>query len=228
MFKTLWFDEFTHNRDIYVLKRFPPKYVPTSVRVTTRSYTQHAENSDNATERWIRSCISCIDLVNAELNRRFRDNSSVLEGLSAFQPTSHSYFNHSVTLPFAAHYGLNEENLKCEMRVAHNMVKALPQESMPKTTSELLRLLNRNREAFPILIRATKLALCIPASTACCERTFSAMRRIKTHLRTRMSTERLSNLSVLSVERARSKRLDMTKVVDRFAEAHQNARIALA
>jgi len=64
------------------------------------------------------------------------------------------------------------------------------------------------------------LILCFPVSSASAERSFSAMRRIKTYLRASMSEQRLSGLAVLSVERELSSALlkEPSAVIDRFAQ----------
>lgn len=53
-----------------------------------------------------------------------------------------------------------------------------------------------------------QVAFTLPVSSATCERTFSAMRRIKTWTRTSMLQDRFANLSILHIER------DLTKSVD--------------
>lgn len=67
----------------------------------------------------------------------------------------------------------------------------------------------------------------MPVSTACCERSFSSLKRIKSYLRTRMTNERLNNISILSVEKDISKLIDLNEVVDKFASLNKNRRIKL-
>ena len=67
----------------------------------------------------------------------------------------------------------------------------------------------------------------LPVSSASAERSFSALKLIKTTLRNAMGNDRLSNLAVLSIESMRVKRLDLEEFVDRFAENHRNRRILL-
>jgi hypothetical protein len=50
-------------------------------------------------------------------------------------------------------------------------------------------------------VKVIKLLLTIPVSTASAERSFSAMRRIKTYLRSTMGEDRLSALAILSIEK---------------------------
>ena len=55
--------------------------------------------------------------------------------------------------------------------------------------------------AFGELLKMLQLTLTIPVTSASCERSFSALKRIKTYLHSRMGNERLSNLAVLAIER---------------------------
>jgi len=60
----------------------------------------------------------------------------------------------------------------------------------------------------------------ILVSSASAERSFSTIKRIKTYLRTSMSTTRLHNLALISIERELSFELiqESTKIVDKFAK----------
>ena len=65
--------------------------------------------------------------------------------------------------------------------------------------------------------------LTMPVSTAAFERSFSAMRRIKTYLRSTMKNERLSSISILHIHR--SKCVSIEGIIDEFAGA-ANRRLA--
>lgn len=80
---------------------------------------------------------------------------------------------------------------------------------------------------FTSFFRLCKIAIALPVSSAACERSFSAVKLIKTHLRTTMTDDRLSNLGVLRIEARRAKSLDMDKFIKLFASHHQNRRIHL-
>lgn len=73
--------------------------------------------------------------------------------------------------------------------------------------------------AFPDLLALFKVALTVPVASASAERSFSAMRRIKTHLRASMSAGRTSDLALISVERELSDIImkDPSSVIDAFA-----------
>jgi len=61
-------------------------------------------------------------------------------------------------------------------------------------------------------------ALTLPISSATCERSFSALRKIKTWLRVSMGQERLTDLSILYIEKDLTKLININKVIDSFAE----------
>ena len=71
--------------------------------------------------------------------------------------------------------------------------------------------------AFNLVAKVLTVALTIPAASASAERSFSALKRIKSHLRTSMTDERLSNITLLSVHNARAKTLDEDRIIDSFA-----------
>ena len=69
-------------------------------------------------------------------------------------------------------------------------------------------------EAFYELNRLALIACTIPVTSAQSERSFSCLKLIKTHLRTTMLDDRLSDVAVLSMHPARARSLDLDKVVD--------------
>ncbi|XP_050528598.1 uncharacterized protein LOC126898528 [Daktulosphaira vitifoliae] len=71
---------------------------------------------------------------------------------------------------------------------------------------------------YPNLFKYLQLAITIPISSATCERSFSAMRRVKTWLRTTMEQTRFSSLSVLHIERDLSNNINVEDIVNVFAE----------
>jgi hAT family C-terminal dimerisation region len=63
-------------------------------------------------------------------------------------------------------------------------------------------------EVFSEVSRLIRLFLVIPATSATAERSFSAMRRLKTYLRSTMATERLNSVMVLHVHKVMLDQLD--------------------
>ena len=82
---------------------------------------------------------------------------------------------------------------------------------------DVYSVLSSMQTAFPDVFTLVRAALTIPVSSASAERSFSALKRIKIYLRSTMCEDRLTNLSIISIERDLSKYLDYDKVIDKFA-----------
>ena len=77
-------------------------------------------------------------------------------------------------------------------------------------TNELLSL-------FPNLSVAIRIFLTLPITVASGERSFSKLKLIKNYLRSTMSQERLSSLSIISIEKEICSELNMTEIINDFA-----------
>ena len=73
------------------------------------------------------------------------------------------------------------------------------------------------REMFCEVDKLLHIYLTVPVTTATAERSFSALRRIKTYLRSTMSEERLNNLMLLHVHKELS---DISEVAQIFVSAN--------
>ena len=80
------------------------------------------------------------------------------------------------------------------------------------------------RSLYSEVITLVKLILVMPASNATSERSFSALRRVKTYLRSTMTQCRLNNLMVLHVHRDRLDKLDLCQIGNEFIHAHDHHR----
>ena len=92
---------------------------------------------------------------------------------------------------------------------------------------DVLRELSPLRTAFSVLVKSIQIALTIAVSTAHCERSFSALKRIKSYLRSTMTQKRLVELAILSIEKELSNNLSLDNVVNEFASYDKNRRITL-
>lgn len=72
-------------------------------------------------------------------------------------------------------------------------------------------------DIFPNICIAIRLYLTLPCTTASCERSFSKLKLIKTYLRSTMNQNRLTNLSLLSIEKEITKTVDFDSVIDNFS-----------
>ena len=65
----------------------------------------------------------------------------------------------------------------------------------------------------------------VPMSAATAERSFSALRRIKTDLRSTISQKRLCSLMLLSLHSDRAKGLDADMILSQFVRNHPQKRV---
>lgn len=70
---------------------------------------------------------------------------------------------------------------------------------------------------FPEVCTAYILFTTLPVTTATAERSFSKLKLIKNYLRSTMSQERLTGLSILSIENDTTRETDFNLIVDSFA-----------
>ena len=69
----------------------------------------------------------------------------------------------------------------------------------------------------PNFCKLYRVALCIPVGTATCERSFSAMCRIRNYLKVTMGQERFSNFGLLNIENDITTKMDSENILHQFA-----------
>jgi len=69
---------------------------------------------------------------------------------------------------------------------------------------------------FPNFCNMFQLALTLPISSATCKRSFSAMRKIKPWLRTSIQQKKINELSILYIEKDKTKLLNNDTILNIF------------
>lgn len=93
-----------------------------------------------------------------------------------------------------------------------------------KTIKELALYIIENyiSSLFSEILTACIIFLSLPVTVASAERSFSKLKLIKNYLRNSITQERLTNISILNIERARTNELIIDQIIDIFA--NQKAR----
>lgn len=118
-----------------------------------------------------------------ELNQRFCErNVEIMRAIRACSPQCVQFQKPAQLQPLIDCYNLDCESLKMESILAKHTLAKKTMESIGDVLKELSPL----KEAFPTLLRLLHIALTICVSFASCERSFSALKRIKTYLGSRM------------------------------------------
>ena len=77
----------------------------------------------------------------------------------------------------------------------------------------LCKLISAQKCAFTQVFIVMKLLLVMPATNACSERSFSALRRLKTHT---MSQQRLNDLMILYIHKSETDSIDLSEIGNEF------------
>jgi len=155
-----------------------------------------------------------LDAFLMEMNHRFGErNVELMRAIHACNPRSSQFLDPEQLHPLVNYYNLDSESVRMEAILSKQTLNQRKLDSTVHVFKELVPL----KEAFPTLLKVLQIALTICVSSASCERSFSALKRIKTYLRSTMQEERLVNLAVLSVEREISRNLNFDEVIDKFA-----------
>ncbi len=160
-----------------------------------------------------------LDAFLSEMSRRFDENNvNIMQAIQACNPHSTNFFSSSALLPLIEAYDLDEDAIEMETKLARKTL------GKKDNVSSLIPL----KDAFPELLQLTRISMTVAVNTAHCERSFSALKRIKTYLCSTMSEQRLNDLAILSIERELSSLLSLEKVVEIFNSHSNNRRIMLS
>ena len=98
--------------------------------------------------------------------------------------------------------------------------KKQSKKKIPSFSDALLLLCNPDYslvDAYPTLCRVYAIAVAIPVSSSTAERSFSALKRVKTRIRLSMVQERLESLLSMSIERKILLKCDKERLINLYA-----------
>ena len=137
-----------------------------------------------------------LDSFLSEMSRRFDDkNIDIMRAVQACNPLSKNFLSLPALLPLVEAYDLDKDTIDMETKLAK---KTLEKKNIHSISDVFLALIPL-KDAFPELFRLIRISIAV--NTAHCERSFSALKSIKTYLRSTMSEQRLTDLAILSIER---------------------------
>ncbi len=118
--------------------------------------------------------------------------------------------------------------LQCHIQLLNNEIQVLKpmlKQLKPKNMIDLYVEVLPFQQAFPSILSLLIGAMTIPVSSTTTKRPFSKTKLIKTVARNSMSDNRLSDLSLLTIERDFC--IDYENLIDVLAIKHKNSRIIL-
>ena len=128
-----------------------------------------------------------------------------MQGVQSLNPKRTAFLNEELLFDFAQTFESDLEDLKHEVHQTRGLLdrREKSERDRPSTLLYFVVLLEPSKEVFHELFRLCKISVVTPVSSASCERSFSALKLIKTHLRITVVDDRLSHLGILSVESRR-------------------------
>ena len=162
-----------------------------------------------------------MDKVLSELELRFSGNDQ--EILCALGDICHSETPDEESFSrVAKFYEIDGDILEAEQKMHASFRSEHGFDSMKvSTVSEILQTMLENDvfDILPEFCKVVHILAVIPAISCSAERTFSALRRLKTYLRSTMGQQRVSNIALINIERAYANSVlnnDMDSIIDIF------------
>ena len=140
-----------------------------------------------------------------------------MKSLQACQPSSSNFLKPILLNPLASLYKLSTDLLATECVLAKRTFQEHKEDI--NSVIDVSRQIEPLLAAFPTLKNVLKIALTLAVSTAECERSFSALKRVKTYLRTNNDWE--DTHWYCSIERSLSDVISLEDVVDNFRTKRQ-------
>jgi hypothetical protein len=166
-----------------------------------------------------------LDIIISQLSQRFISMRETNEVFHAIQPGTLNKAQddalHQDARRLAGHYSRDLSSSFPDQLLAFRACfkSEIAKEPTVKDLAKMLIVENSTMAAsFTDVCTALLLYLTIPVTVATAERSFSKIKLIKTYLRSSMGQERLSGLAILSIENGRARTMDLSSVVNDFAE----------
>ena len=106
---------------------------------------------------------------------------------------------------------------KTQMEIQMKMFSSLTNATtLNHAVEEFKKLPSAQSNIFPFVFNLLQLMLTFPITSCECERSFSALRRLKTWLRATMGQVRLNSVAVCNVHKKRLDTIDICKLAEEF------------
>ena len=184
-----------------------------SVSSNTEVNIQSVENSK---ESWRKHLFPAVtDVLIGELNRRFISD----ESISISKAVSAAFaLDFDGLQSFLNRYGTV---LKIDRQLLKSEISIFKSTAMftDILNTEHTQIMSAELQQYPNLLLIMQLAMTLPVSSATCERSFSAMRRVKNYMRSTMLQDRFSALASLHIESDMARKIDIKQLINEFARS---------
>ncbi|XP_022166373.1 zinc finger MYM-type protein 1-like [Myzus persicae] len=170
------------------------------VTITTGKRKRMAYSSDDMKTEQKRIFFNILDVIYFEMNRRFNTKDDMYATLEALDQNSSTFLDSEIICRYAETFPFYRSNefitkLKCQCQLGKTLFLSV------SDIFELYQEVKKYKVGFEELTKIIENVLVVPVSSASAERNFSTMKRVKTYLKSTMTSSRLNNLTLLSIER---------------------------
>ena len=157
----------------------------------------------------------------SELETRFdKDHQEVICALTKVVMAPSSEVSHEANVVRVLR--TRQIKLLNDRKIVATAISLHQKEDVLTATYKLIKWMHDNKigEILPSYKAAANILASIPATSCSAERSFSALRRIKTYLRNRLGDEKLSAVAILNIERETTNCIEanrMAEIIDEFA-----------
>ncbi|KAF3849575.1 hypothetical protein F7725_019294, partial [Dissostichus mawsoni] len=173
---------------------------------TPARYRHTTEPEAHAMSTWRQEFFEAVDLLTAELKRRFDQDGmkiaalreNVLIEAANSRGQQQTLELESLHLPQLIS-DVDRYRLDLQLKMLGDAIGDSPCHTVQDIATRVAKLHPQARGIFQDVEKLIKLCLCMPISVASSERSFSTLRRLKTWLRSNMTQKRLTHLTLMHV-----------------------------
>ena len=198
-FEDFWQEVNQRAAELHIDEPTLPRRRKAPKRFDAANATTHADHAP--VDFYRRQYFEVIDTLTGEIERRFESESFILytkiEKL-LLSATKGEITSIEDLYEIVTHFrdDLDETDLSKELALLKNVMT-----DCEFTYDTLRNKISEYRCVFPQVLRLLQLLFVIPATSATSERSFSALRLVKTYLRTTMKQERLNHLMIIHIHK---------------------------
>jgi len=166
----------------------------------------------------INSFYAVLDVIIMSIKERFNENQIHVIVLCEKLFLTNVLLNDDELKRIVHFYSMNYDGLRSEQRMYKVALGDKNQLTLALATKFFLE--NSFHQSLNTMNDLLKILWTIPVNTCECERSFSSLRRLKTYIRNTTGQERLSNLSLINIERSFA--IDLDAIVTEFVSKKQD------
>ena len=165
---------------------------------------------------WKREMFEALDVVRSEVERRF-DQEGLRTAAGREQAVLEAAQGKRVDVGSPELSPFSREQLSIELDILRDVCRGREVITIQDVVSIILHTLQpQTRSMLSEVEKLIKLCLALPISVAASERSFSALRRLKTWLRNTMKQERLTHLAIMNAHSDLIDECDVSALLEEF------------